>query len=203
MEACFTSLLYQHLLIWIDDLLLYAEGIETYLEKLNELFSLMDHFGLKLFAKKSQLYQKEVKWCGRQIDDNDVRHDPDRINTLRSMPYPTTAGELQQFLCAINWMCESIVDFARQVALLQHRLDAALASTKRTKRAAAGINLELTTEECAAYDQVKEALATVATLAFADDAASTCLFTDASDIGWAVIVTQVTKFDPKTPVTKQ
>ncbi|OWZ00608.1 hypothetical protein PHMEG_00028159 [Phytophthora megakarya] len=192
MEACFTSFfLYQHLLIWIDDLFLYAEGIETYLENLNELFSLMDHFGLKLSVKKSQLYQKEVKWCGRLIDGNDVRHDPDRINTLRSIPYPTTAGELQQFVCAINWMRESIVDFARKVVLLQHRLDSALVSTKRTKRAAAGIKLELTTEECAAYDQVKEALATAATLAFADDAAIT------------LIVTQVTNFDPKTPVTKQ
>ncbi|OWZ11445.1 hypothetical protein PHMEG_00015531 [Phytophthora megakarya] len=56
MEARFTSLLYQHLLIWIDYLSLYAEDIETYLEKLDEpfslLFLLMDHFGLNISAKK-------------------------------------------------------------------------------------------------------------------------------------------------------
>ncbi|OWY96510.1 hypothetical protein PHMEG_00033206 [Phytophthora megakarya] len=46
-------------------------------------------------------------------------------------------------------------------------------------------------------------LADAATLAYTDDSATTCLFTDASDIGWAVIVTQVTDFDPKIPVTQQ
>eukprot|EP00644_Phytophthora_capsici_P005172 jgi/Phyca11/96115/e_gw1.1.1847.1 len=190
MEECFSSLLYEHLLVWIDDLLLYAEDIDTYLDKLAEFFSLLNQFGLKLSAKKTSLYQTEAKWCGRLINGDGVRHDPARIDTLRAMPYPTTAGELQQFVCAINWMRESIVDFARQVAPLQHRLDAALADTKRTKRVAAGIKIELTREECTAFDEVKEMLATSATLAFSNDSATTCLFTDASDVGWAVIVTQ-------------
>jgi hypothetical protein len=119
MEECFATLLYEHLLIWIDDLLLYAMDIKMYLQKLAELFSLLNQFGLKLSAKKSSLYQTEVKWCGRLIDQHGVRHDPERIDTLRSLPYPTTAGELQQFVCAINWMRESIIGFARQVSPLQ------------------------------------------------------------------------------------
>ncbi|KAE8955495.1 hypothetical protein PR001_g32080, partial [Phytophthora rubi] len=41
MEECFASLLYKHLLIWIDDLLLYAADMDTYLEKLAEFFSLL------------------------------------------------------------------------------------------------------------------------------------------------------------------
>ncbi|KAE9002974.1 hypothetical protein PR003_g16189 [Phytophthora rubi] len=119
------------------------------------------------------------------------------------MPYPKTAGELQQFVCAINWMRESIVDFARQVAPLQKCLDAALASTRRTRRAAAGIELELTVEERQAFDNMKEKLATAATLDFPDDTATTCLFTDASDVGWSLIVTQVVNFDPRMPATDQ
>ncbi|KAE9332811.1 hypothetical protein PR003_g14334 [Phytophthora rubi] len=140
METCFASLLYEHLLIWIDDVLLYVDDIDTYLDKLAEFFSLLNHFGLKLSAKKCSLYQSEVKWCGRLINHMGVRHDPERIDTLRAMPYPKTAGELQQFVCAINWMRESIVAFARQVAPLQKCLDAALASTRRTRRAAAGMH---------------------------------------------------------------
>jgi hypothetical protein len=118
METCFATLLYKHLLIWIDDLLLYADDIDTYLDKIAELFSLLNDFGLKLSVKKSSLYQTEVKWCDKIIDANGVRHDPARIATLRAMPYPNTAGELQQVLCAINWMRESLVDYARQVSPL-------------------------------------------------------------------------------------
>ncbi|KAE9301614.1 hypothetical protein PF008_g22706 [Phytophthora fragariae] len=116
MEKCFETLLYKHLLVWIDDLVLYADDIDTYLDKLTELFSLLNDFGLKLSVKKSRLYQTEAKWCGKIIDANGVRHDPTRIESPRAMTYPSTAGELQQFICAINWMRESLVDYARQVS---------------------------------------------------------------------------------------
>ncbi|KAE8963384.1 hypothetical protein PR002_g29307 [Phytophthora rubi] len=119
------------------------------------------------------------------------------------MPYPSTAGELQQFICAINWMRESLFDYPRQVSPLQRKLDTALASTRRTKRAAAGISITLNDDERAAFDKVKDMLASAATLAFPDDTATTCLFTDASDVGWAVIVTQVKNYDIKVPVQDQ
>ncbi|GMF57946.1 unnamed protein product [Phytophthora fragariaefolia] len=63
--------------------------------------------------------------------------------------------------------------------------------------------ISLNEEERAAFDQVKELLATSATLDFPDATATTCLFTDASDVGWAAIVTQVDNFDPKLPATQQ
>ncbi|KAE8995582.1 hypothetical protein PR001_g20087 [Phytophthora rubi] len=170
MEKCFATLLYKHHRVWIDDLMLYADDIDTYLDKLAELFSLLNDFGLKLSVTKSSLYQKEVKWCAKIIDANGVRHDPARIESLRAMPYP---------------------NYPREVSPLQRKLDTALASTRRTKRAAAGILIELNDDERAAFNKVKDMLASAATLAFPDDTATTCLFTDASDVGWAVIVTQV------------
>ena len=46
-------------------------------------------------------------------------------------------------------------------------------------------------------------LASSVTLDFPDHEATTCLLTDASDFGWAVIVTQVKKYDAKAPVEDQ
>ncbi|OWZ17723.1 Retroelement [Phytophthora megakarya] len=136
MEKCSDSLLYRFIVIWIDDILLFAYDIETYLDKLEEFFDLVAASGLKLSAKKSGLYQQTVKWCGRVISSDGISRDPARIDVLRSMPYPTTAGELQQFLCAANWMRETIPDYARSVDPLQQRLDATLSKGKRTKRVA-------------------------------------------------------------------
>lgn len=65
MERCFAELLQKHLLIWIDDLLLYAKDIDTYLNKMEQLFGLMNDFGFKLSAKKSELYATTVKWWGK------------------------------------------------------------------------------------------------------------------------------------------
>ncbi|GMF50219.1 unnamed protein product [Phytophthora fragariaefolia] len=183
MEKCFTTLLYKHLPVWIDDLLLCAEDIDTYLDKLAESFELLNEFGLKLSVKKSSLYQKEVKWCGKIIDANGVCHDPARIDSLREIPYPSTAGELRQFICAINWMRESLIDYARHVAPLHNKLGEALAKTRRTKRAAAGILIELDAVEKAAFDNVKHILASAVTLSFPDNTATTCLLADVSDMG--------------------
>ncbi|GMF53617.1 unnamed protein product [Phytophthora fragariaefolia] len=191
-ERCFAALLYKHLLVWIDDLLLYAADVDTYLDKLQEMLRLTAKFGFKLSVSKSCIYKREVKWCGKVINGEGVKHDSERIQALQSMPYPTNAGELQQFICSTNWIRDSIVDCARLARPLQDTLDKAMAQTsRRTKRAAAGIPIALTEKECAAYDSVKQALADAATLAFPKPDAEMVSLTDASDIGWSVIVTQV------------
>ncbi|KAJ0397605.1 hypothetical protein ATCC90586_008182 [Pythium insidiosum] len=173
MERCFAPLLLTHMLVWIDDLLLYSADVDTYLAKLDELLRLADSFGFKLSATKSCVYKREVKWCGKLI---------------------TGEGELQQFICSSNWMRNSIVDYARLVRPLQEKFDTAMQhARRRTKRIAKGIPITLTSAEQEAFSLMKDAIANSSVLAFPDPSADMCLLTDASDEGWAVIVTQVTQ----------
>ncbi len=51
-----------------------------------------------------RVFKREVRWCGRIISKSGVKHDPDRITALMELPEPMTAKELQQFVCAVNWM---------------------------------------------------------------------------------------------------
>lgn len=204
MERCFTSLLYYHLLVWIDDLLLYAKTLDEYLDKLAELFSLVNELGFKLSATKSSVFKKQVKWCGKLIDGSGVRHDPERIGALRALPYPSTAGELQQFICSTNWMRTSIIDYGRLVRPLQEKFDSVMAHTsKRTKRVASGIPIMLSAAELEAFDKLKDALAGSAMLASPKMEAETILVTDASDVGWSVIVTQVIDWKAQIPIHEQ
>ncbi|GMG17468.1 unnamed protein product [Phytophthora fragariaefolia] len=134
-KKCFDSLLNHPMVIWINDLLLFADDIDTYVSKLEEFLDLAAAQSLKLSAKKSSLYQRKGKWCGRIISSDGVKHDSGPIS-----------------------------DYARVAARLQQRLDAALSSGKHTKRIAAGISVPLTDYERQAYGQVKNLLATSATL---------------------------------------
>jgi hypothetical protein len=97
-EACFAALLNQHLLVWIDDLLVYAKTAEEYLTVLETFFGLVAKAGIKLNPSKSKLYCQEVKWCGRVLNGQGMKQDPCRIDDLCAIPYPTNAGELQQFV---------------------------------------------------------------------------------------------------------
>eukprot|EP00644_Phytophthora_capsici_P019711 jgi/Phyca11/133830/e_gw1.799.4.1 len=204
MERCFASLLYDHLLVRIDDLLLYAKTLDEYLDKLAELFSLVNEFGFKRSATKSSVFKKQVKLCGKLVDGSGVRHDPERIGALRAFPYPSTAGELQQFICSTNWMRTSIIDYGRLVRPLQEKFDSVMAHTsKRTKRVASGILIMLSAAELEAFEKLKDALAVSAIPAFPKAESETILVTDASDVGWSVIVTQVTDWKAQIPIHEQ
>ncbi|KAF0712140.1 hypothetical protein As57867_004897, partial [Aphanomyces stellatus] len=86
---------------------------------------------------------------------------------------------------------------------LQKCLTKALDGKQKRKRIAASIQIELTSEEQAAFEAVKSKLRAAVELSHPRDEATMCLFTDASDTGWSIIVTQVLKFDQTTPIQDQ
>ncbi|POM76445.1 LOW QUALITY PROTEIN: Hypothetical protein PHPALM_6315 [Phytophthora palmivora] len=176
---CLEALLYHYLVIWIDDILLFAEDIDTYLTKLEEFFDLVESLRLNLSALKNSLYQQKVNWCGCMICKDGITHDPVRFDTHMSMPYPTTAGQLQLFLCATNRIRNSMVDYDCAIHSLQQRIDLATKQSKRTKCVAAGISIQA----C----QLEERFVTVSKISLhhqlPDYTSTTCVFSDASDMG--------------------
>ncbi len=84
-----------------------------------------------------RFFKKSVKWYGRIIDANGVAHDPDRIRALIEMPDPVTAQDIQQFLCAANWMRASIPAYNVIVRPLMELMEQAYAEavgwTKRRR----------------------------------------------------------------------
>lgn len=66
-----------------------------------------------------------------------VKHDPERLTRLATMRRPETAGELMQFLQAVNWLRTSLPRIAEVVWPLRVFLEERMASAKRrTKRVA-------------------------------------------------------------------
>ncbi|KAF0712996.1 Aste57867_4570 [Aphanomyces stellatus] len=189
-EECYQSLLGKNLLVWIDDILLYADDPEEYVQVLEQFLDLVDKFGFKLSPDKTTLFTKEAKWRGRSISAAGVSQDPNRINSLCAVPPPTNAGDLQQFICATNWLRDSITEYAQTVDPLQKRLTKALEGKAKKKRVASGVQVALTAEELAAFEALKEKLRAAVELSHPREDATMCLFTDASDNGWSIIITQ-------------
>ncbi|OWY98683.1 hypothetical protein PHMEG_00030491 [Phytophthora megakarya] len=197
------DLLYNHVLAWVDDLLIYADTIDEFLVVLDRVYGTLAEYGLFLGLDKICLYTTNAKWCGRVITPTGVMYDPEKIQSLVEIPEPRTAAELQQFLCASGWMRNSLVDFARVAAPLHERLQMELIGTKRTKRVAARITITLSDVERDSFAQVKQLLTNSATLVTPDDNDELILMTDASDQGWSIILTVVTNWDPSINITEQ
>lgn len=118
MEQIFEPMLNHEVLIWLDDVLGHAPTPTQLMKTLRRAFERCREFGLKLNPNKCVFFAREIKWCGRVISARGVTHCPERISGLVGMPAPGTAVELQQFLCAANWMRASIPEYTKIVAPL-------------------------------------------------------------------------------------
>ncbi|KAJ0393598.1 hypothetical protein ATCC90586_001342 [Pythium insidiosum] len=173
-EEVFGDLLGNGVLAWLDDILGYAEDEDKLMDLLDQVLERCERVGLKLHAKKCQFYAREVKWCGKIVSGQGVKHCPERVQGLVELQPPTTGGDLQQFLCAVNWMRQSIPEFTRVTARLYDTLGRA------TKAA---------DMEC--FDTVRQALLTMVPLAHPKPEADVCLYTDASQDHWGAVATQL------------
>lgn len=89
-------MLYENLLVWMDDIVFFnkTEG-----EFMHKFYARVFEYGLSLNANKNCLRLREVSWCGRLIDGEGVRLDPERVLSLRALPLLAN-GDLQKLLCA-------------------------------------------------------------------------------------------------------
>jgi hypothetical protein len=117
MQSVFADELYESVIIWIDDLVLYASDDEEYLEKLRSFFMKLRKHNLKLSASKSTIYAKSVTWCGHVIDGDGMQQDPTRVQALSTLPLPTSSSTF----CAPRVGCASRSYVRTIAAKIGHR----------------------------------------------------------------------------------
>ncbi|KAJ0392197.1 hypothetical protein ATCC90586_010566 [Pythium insidiosum] len=203
----FGDLLGHGVLCWLDDILGYAKDEEALLDLLEAVLRRSAKYGLKLHAKKCVFFAREVKWCGKVVSAEGVRHCPERIQGLVDMPLPGTAADLQQFLCAVNWMRQSLPRFNELTAGLYQLLEAAMtAAASRKKAQLARIRLNdvgWTEQHRVQLDAVRQALLGMVPLAHPSPTADVCLYTDASQDYWGAVVTQLEPGELQLPQEQQ
>ncbi|KAE9037711.1 hypothetical protein PR002_g6407 [Phytophthora rubi] len=96
-----------------------------------------------------------------------------------------------------------MVDYARTVAPLQHKLEEVMVARGRRKSRLAGLDLTWTKDDGSAFRVGLKLLSNSSKMFFPDRDAHVCLFSDASASGWAVVLTQVREWSTDTPVEEQ
>jgi hypothetical protein len=206
-EEIFGDLIGNGILCWLDDILGYAKTQDELMLLLDRVLERCAQYGLKLHAKKCIFFATEVKWCGRMISPDGVRHCPERVQGLVDMQPPRTAADLQQFLCAVNWMRQSIPEYTKLTRRLYDRLEEAMkaaGSRKKTKLskmllADAGWSSEDDNDLVA----IRDALLRMVPLAHPRPDAELCLYTDASQDSWGAVLTQLEESELQLPLDQQ
>ncbi|POM74204.1 Hypothetical protein PHPALM_8883 [Phytophthora palmivora] len=199
-QEMFSELFNNGLMIWIEDLLGYEDSDQGLLVLLRKVLQVCADKGLKLNPKKCNFYLREALWCGRMVSGDGIRHDPARIEALTNFPEPTTDQELQQFVCALNWMRTSLPAFNKLTAPLYDRA----AGRKKTQvRAITLCKVGWGAGEAACIEKCKIALQNALCLAHPDPTKLLTVYTDASDEHWGAVITQIPHDQATRPISEQ
>ena len=91
------------------------ETIDIYLHRCQQ-------YNLKLKISKCNFYMKEVEWCGHLISGKGISIAPTKMKALTAVPVPKNAGELMQYICALNFLRNKIPMFSEIVSPLRRFL---------------------------------------------------------------------------------
>eukprot|EP00903_Cladosiphon_okamuranus_P017435 g16059.t1 len=182
-------------MVWVDDVIYWGHDEDDLLNTLELLLKRLEAAGLYAAAHKSIFFDTSITWCGKVYSLGEIKHDPERLSGLANLRRPETAGELMQFLQAINWLRTSLPRMAEIVAPLRDFLETHMAGNpKRTKRVASNRAIApqaWTPALNAAWAQAQDMIAHSVTLYHPKEGSAVLMFPDASDEHWGSFLTQV------------
>ena len=153
---------------YIDDILIYSPTLESHLEHLKQVFGRLRQHNLKAKLKKCTFVQKETKYLGYVITKDGITPDPEKVRAIRNLPQPTDVRSARAALGLMGWYRKLIKNYSSLA-------DPIVALTKKYARFQ-------WTEECqAAFDELKDKLASIPMLSHPNVRLPYRLYVDASE----------------------
>lgn len=163
MERIFAPLLGHGVLIYVDDLIVYADTPAELLEVTKQVLAIVKKYDLRVSAKKCEWFKEEVSFLGRTVRHGQLAIEDRHIKAIKEYAQPRTVKDLQRFLGMVN--------FHRHFVRRLGNLVAPMVEMERRSREAGGTapngtarketTIELAWDDAArqAFKELKRALA--------------------------------------------
>ena len=192
MQTSMNDLIFQILLVYLDDLLVYSKTFEEHLQRLQTVFDRLREVGLKLNPDKCQFAKRSVEYLGYTVSSEGISTSPEKIKAVSAWKVPTTLRDVRSFLGFASYHRRFIQKFSQTAKPLNNLIAQAQALQKQQKRKSKTADITgLWNEECReAFQNLKEALTTTPVLGYADFTKPFILETDASFEGLGAVLSQ-------------
>ena len=194
MEAIFSDMNLNRLILYLDDILVFSKTFEEHLATLKEVFTRLTNHGLKLKGGKCQFFQKEVGHLGHIVGEEGVRVDPEKVEKIAKWPAPKNSSELSSFLGLASYYRRFVPDFAKIAgplhALTGKRLPRKSGKKKATPGDAKNEGFIWSKEADEAFQALKEKLSSTPVLAYPRFGEEFVLEVDASLKGLGACLSQ-------------
>ena len=147
---------WDHVLTYIDDLLVHTPTFEKHIEVLSDLFARLSAANLTLGAKKCFMFRPEVRFLGHVVDAGGMRPDPSKVKAIEALELPNNADELAHALGIMGYYRRFILNYSKVSAPLRAKKDGPAHSWRKDKDG----KVPWTEEERAAFFKLRGALQT-------------------------------------------
>ena len=190
METCLGDLVYNGVLIYIDDILIYSKNFEDHKKKVDLVLNKLRQHGLKIRLKKCQFLRQEVKYLGHVVSSEGVKTNPEKIRAIAEWPIPRTEDELRSFVATCGYYRRYIKHFAQVSTPLQEILGPVRKKRKATQSEKDEFRTKWSIECQQCFDHLKHLMTSAPILGYPDFNLPFILETDASLNGLGAVLSQ-------------
>jgi transposase InsO family protein len=162
--------------VYLDDILIYAETFEDFLRILDVVLGRLNTAGAKIHIGKSDFLPTTLVYLGMVFSKAGVQHLPDRIKKLNTHPAPESLKSLRSFMGFANYFRSFIPKFAEYEGQLRQLPDR---------------NFLYTAADKEAFEAIRSAVSTTSVLATFDPSLPIQLHVDASANGLGAMLCQI------------
>ncbi len=108
----FRDMLNQCVIVYIDDILIYSESLETHVKQVRAVLQRLIKHQLYAKIQKCEFHQAQISFLGYIIGAEGVTMDDSKVQAVLKWPKPATIKELQRFLGFANFYRRFIRNFS-------------------------------------------------------------------------------------------
>ena len=190
MQSCLHDQVFQTLLVYIDDIIVFADTFEEHMLRLDRALARLAAHGLKIKPSKCNFLSRQVSYLGYTVSDQGISTDPEKIAAVKNWKTPHTLKELRSFLGFASYYRRFIRDFAKVAGPLHDLQNKCLHEMKANKRLHTPFHKMWSEEHREIFNKLKHLLTTAPVLGYADFTKPFILETDASNQGLGAVLSQ-------------
>ena len=172
--------------VYLDDILVFSEDQEQHKKHLDKVFSILDENNLKISLVKCIFDVPELDFLGYKVSFDGLLPTENKVNELKSFPYPKDSKSLRRFLGMIGFYRKLIPNYANIILPLSERM-----------RLSPKHSFELSEKEKQSFDDVVKRLSDITALAHPHaDVKEYQLVTDSSQYAVGAALHQVINGEP-------